>query len=451
MGTIFEQMITDFSRQNGENLLETCMRLNPKELKKVPVRYRIIALGFVKKMTLEELNHKLLVAGCERLYARNLMEAGLIYAFAKGLNYSQWKELQQICSACAELHGTKDLFFHGQNIKYSDLKAYVEENSDMKKQKLYTQRVTMLLEDGIRSLPNDQEQFRLFLLQNINQFSDVREKTRYYFCKYLYFYIGQKIDTYVEAVSTGAGVEQALSELLILKGITSLKRKKLSIDEIKSKLEDASISCGNLYDAFNYFYFDYVSSDWMDVLLDYYGGNILELPLEEKYELAKAIKLYHPKWKKLKDEEVILAKWKELQKEEELMDQAYSLDEGGRGYQKNRSGEKSVRNYIKGTVDIDRTTLICYLIFFGKDLHTESNLKITRRRLDQILKECGYGSLREEDELDCFIIRYLGADDPVDYLMESVTRYAFENRNFFLYHMYHASVNNEEQLKRILL
>lgn len=451
MSTIFEKMISDFIRQNGEQLLESCMGFNPKQLRKIPTRYRIIALGFVKKMPLEQVNNKLLEFGCEKLYARNLMEAGLIYAFTKGLDYRQWKELQQICSSSSETRCMEDQFFTGSNIKYSELKAYVKKHSDTEEQRLYTKKVTVYLEKSICSLEGGNEQFRMFLLQNINEFSGVREKARYYFCKYLYYYIEEKIDAYVEAASTGVGIEQALSDLLILKGITSLRRKKMNSDEIRAKLENASVSCGNLYDAFNYFYFDYVSSDWMEVLLEYYGGNLLDLPPEQKMELAQAIKVYHPKWKNLGDEEVLIAKWRELQKEQELLDKAYALDGSGRGYQINRSGEKSVRNYIKGGVDIDRTTLICYLIFFGKELHVESDQKITLRRLNQILQECGYGKLREQDEFDYFIIRYLGADDPVDYLMESVTSYALENRNFYLYHMYNVSVNNEEQLRRVLL
>ena len=35
---------------------------------------------------------------------------------------------------------------------------------------------------------------------------------------------------------------------------------------------------------------------------------------------------------------------------------------------KNREGEKVVRKYIKGILDLDRTTLICFLLFLASDL-----------------------------------------------------------------------------------
>ena len=201
------------------------------------------------------------------------------------------------------------------------------------------------------------------MMDNIHSFSAVREKARYYFCKYLNYYIIEKIENYTQAIKCGEGKEQALSELLILKGISSLRRKNVTLDEAQDILKQASISCGNLYDAFNYYYFEYVSSDWMEVLLDYYGGNIMLLPQKQKQKLVQSLKAYYPKWKSLTDEEIIEKKWNEMQEKEAELDQIYALDSGSRGYQKNRSGEKSVRNYIKGKVDIDRTTLICYLIF----------------------------------------------------------------------------------------
>ena len=75
---------------------------------------------------------------------------------------------------------------------------------------------------------------------------------------------------------------------------------------------------------------------------------------------------------------------------------------------------------------------------------------ITQKRLNAILAECGFPGLREKDEFDSFVMKYMNADDPVDYLMESVTQYAFANRNFFLYHMYQESVSNEAQFEKLL-
>lgn len=83
MGSIFEQMIEGFSQKDTGVFLDECMntKLNVKQIRKIPVRYRIIAAGFVSHMNLEDLNQKLEDNGCERLYARNITEASLIYAF----------------------------------------------------------------------------------------------------------------------------------------------------------------------------------------------------------------------------------------------------------------------------------------------------------------------------------------------------------------------------------
>ena len=138
-----------------------------------------------------------------------------------------------------------------------------------------------------------------------------------------------------------------------------------------------------------------------------------------------------------------------------MLDEIYSLGGSGRGYQRNRRGEKSIRSYLTGTLDIDRITLICYLIFFDRNCDYEGQefniMPLNRERLDNILRECGFPNLHYEDDFDSFILEYLHADDPVDYLMECVTCYALENKNFFLYNMYNKSFSNEEQWEKMLL
>lgn len=448
MSSVFEKLIEDFSQKDSADLLGRCMDLSGN-MKRIPLRYRIIAMGFVRRMSLKELNDKLISAGCEKLYARNSQEASLIYAFSNRMSYAKWKELSEICSQMREMAASENRYFQSQNISYADLRDYVSNHSWEEEQVMYTQRVTHFLEQEIERLPDDQERFRLFLLQNTDEFSRVREKARYYFCKYLCYYIEEKINCYLKALSSGNGKEDALSELLVLKGISVLRRKKMPPDEAGKLLRGLSVSCGNIYDAFNYFYFEYVSNDWMEVLLEYYGGNITMLSGRQKQQLADALRAYTPDWKDWSEDDILKRKWQEIQGEEQRLDMVYALDGTDRGYQKNRSGEKSVRNYIKGKLDIDRTTLLCYLIFFGKNIHVEPERMITRRRLNVILKECGFRELTETDEIDGFILHYLQESDQTGYLMESVTKRAFENRNFFLYHMYYASINNEEQLQKV--
>ena len=149
-------------------------------------------------------------------------------------------------------------------------------------------------------------------------------------------------------------------------------------------------------------------------------------------------------------------KWEQIERQEQILDRQYSLEEqeqagsAVRGYQKNRSGEKSVRSYIKGTLDLDRTTLICYLLFFGKEFLNHRERRLTRERLDRILLECGYPALRGNDDFDSFLLQYLAAEDRVDYLMESVTKRAMEEKNFYLYHMYRGSVSEDRLLKELM-
>ena len=139
----------------------------------------------------------------------------------------------------------------------------------------------------------------------------------------------------------------------------------------------------------------------------------------QKRELARALRAYDGHWKNYTDDEVLRRKWEQIERQEQMLDRQYSLEEqeqtrsAVRGYQKNRSGEKSVRSYIKGTLDLDRTTLICYLLFFGKEFLNHRERRLTRERLDRILLECGYPALRGNDDFDRFLLQYLAAEDRV--------------------------------------
>ena len=142
-----------------------------------------------------------------------------------------------------------------------------------------------------------------------------------------------------------------------------------------------------------------------------------------------------------------------MEETERELDAEYALTKNGENnkvYRKNRMGEKSVRSYIRGMVDIDRTTLICYLLFFGQDSLRHREWVITEERLNEILGECGYAVLRKENEFDWFIIQYLESDDKMGFLMDSVTRVAMEEKNFYLYHMYQGAVNENSKLTELL-
>ena len=453
MASIFEKMIQDFSKKDTVQLLKECMEMDAKKMKKIPLRYRLIAVGFVSHMSLEQLETKLKENGCEQLYARNFIEASLIYAFSRGLSYDQWIHLEKLAEEKIN-NGAADNWFNGSTVTYRELKEYVKSNSNMKGEVLETQKVTRRLAGEI-SAQTTEEEFLEFMERNKEDFCSVREKARYYFCKYLVYYIEEKAENYIAARKTGFGLEQATSELNLLKCAAKLRSRFKDDQEILDTLDACGISFGNIYDAFNYFYFEYISADWLEIQLEYYGADVSRLNVEEKKKLAHGIRSYEKDWDKLSDEEVITKKLQEKENLELQTDKEYALTNaaatsGERGYQKNRSGEKSVRNYIKGTVDIDRTTLVCYLLFLGQESLSHKEHVITRERLDEILGQCGYGILREEDDFDRFVIQYLLADDRVEFLLESVTDTAMEEKNFYLYHMYQGAISENDKLKDLI-
>ena len=341
----FERMITELGRENGEEYIAKSMTLDMREIRMVPDRYKIIALGFIKHEALEEVNEHLKSHGSDQLYARNYLEASLIYAFSNQLSFAKWKTLRKQCNAVLGDRIITERYFQGPSVTVSDLRMYVQAESQGVDR--ITRNLTRELEQEIRILPQDETSFIRFMEQNQEAFSSVRERTRYYFCKYLLYYIDTKVEQYINAAKFSLGREQALEDLFVLKAMTTLKRKQMSEEEVQKLVESSAISCGNLYDAFNYFYFEYVSNDWMDVLLDYYGGDLRILPDVQKEKLAKSIRKYNPKLHQMSDGEIIEKKWMELKEAEKRMDDMYSLEHPQKKALKNRAGEKSVRKYLK--------------------------------------------------------------------------------------------------------
>ena len=100
--------------------------------------------------------------------------------------------------------------------------------------------------------------------------------------------------------------------------------------------------------------------------------------------------------------------------------------------------------------DLDKTTLICYLLFMGQESLENKERVMTRERLDQILLECGYAMLRDGDDFDRFVIQYLEVDDRMGFLMESVADAARSEKNFYLYHMYQGAVSENKKLRTLI-
>lgn len=457
--SIFDQIVNELTvEDSGTEQLDQCMQFNYSLSRKVPLRYKIIAIGFVRHYTLEELNSKLQEYGLSKLYARNFWEASLLFAFSNSLSYDEWKDLSDCVQSIKDSMDPQEDVLSGPNVTIKILREYIESNSENEKSELLTKHRTRHLESVLKTT-HAPEAFIEYLRSNISQFSIVREKTRYYFCKYLYYYLERKIEDYIKSASRGIQyrMEDLMDELSIFKGASKVKRSAMKEETVREFLESASISCGVLYAEFNEFFFDYVSLDWMQILLEQ-AGDLSKLILKYKDDknkknikkIANAARHYDKKYKNKEDLEIIMDLKKKMEIHEQELDLEASLNSENRGYQKNRVGENTVRKYLKGALDLDRTTFICFLIFFGSDLVKPARLFIDRGRLDQVLVESGFRQLDQYDDFDYFVINYLNADDPTDYLMEEVTRYAFSEENFYLYKLYQASRSDDADIRKLI-
>lgn len=444
---VFNTLIQDmYHMEDPSRFLEDCMTLDQAEMQDIPLRYRIIALGFVKHYSIDELNRALTEHGCPALYSRNFWEAILIFAFRNGLRYEDWRALSL---QCMDIYAEKgdDRWFPNRKITCRDLENYVSGNSDQNGDLAATQERTVLLQKELQQVRNSFSDLRLFLESNISSFSNSREKTRYYFCKYLYYYLNRKIEDYLEACRRKRGVEDALSDLAVIKAVTKLRRSpNMPEEEKRSLLYDSAISCGELFDCFNYFYFEYVSMDWAEILLECYSRPE-DIPEKQRRALAGLFRQEDAQWRTLTDEEVIRAKMIRM---DELLDEAYAM-EGTRGYGKNRAGENTLYKYIKGTLDIDRSVLICFLLFFDANGDIPAEHRLDAGRLDEILLNCGYAGLNVENDLDWFVLEYLESSHRQEFLNDIIVQYAHHQENSFLYRIYRDSVNYQEQLQSILL
>lgn len=421
---------------SGTTILERCINPTNRDVSKIPLRYRIIALAFIERYNLNQLNAMLDEHRCERLYAKSLWEATLIYAFSRGLSFEAWKELESRCAVYRDQIVPHDIDLSDGKTTMKELRKYVEDNSDMLQGRRVTRHMTRVMQESIST--SDEKVLQEWLDDSIDYFSTAREKTRYYFCKYLLYYLEAIVEQYITAVKTGRGLEDALDKVSVFKITSVLKRKDLSEKELREKFEDAAISSRELFEAFNYFYFGYVSVDWLEALAEYYG-DFEDIPQAMKDRFCDSARRYYPALRNKSCDEIIVWAKEILRERDRKSDEDYSINNPGKGYQKNRSGENAVRRYLHGDLDLDRTNLICYLIFFGLSCKLPPDQKITVERLNTILRECGYTALDPSDEFDNFVIRFLNSDNPVETLMNEVSQFAQDGRNFYLYRLYRLS------------
>ena len=205
------------------------MNSQMKAVKDTPLRIKILKRAFLEGWNLEQVNSELEKHFCERLYARNRYEAGLIYAFQNGLSYEEWKKLYQkyieqdrkpengvagIQETQAYIHQMNEQkileskkqrasayasgIWRGRDITFKAIKDYVRKNSQ--NETLETGMRTFLVEEELKSVEatEDNAGFGTFMEKNEEEFSVVREKARYYFCKYLSSYIEERCEKYYE-------------------------------------------------------------------------------------------------------------------------------------------------------------------------------------------------------------------------------------------------------------
>ena len=250
--SLFENLVMNFSIDTEE-----LSKTEEKKLKSVPTRLEILAEGFASRWDLDQVNQKLEESGCEKLYARSFYEACLIYAFERQMGYEEWKELfTEGRKIFEESDGAQKRFFRGGKITLKELEEYMEAESVS--EELETMLLTRSLEEKIIQ-SDSAEEFWSFVQENIEKFSSVRERARYYFCKYLYFYIQDRCDRYYESCireeklrnqygnmlekgERGREEKFALEELAFLKPLTKLKKdadkqkNNMSLEEKKEYL-----------------------------------------------------------------------------------------------------------------------------------------------------------------------------------------------------------------------
>ena len=459
---LYEKLLQADADSRGGSVLEICLHGNQQAIAAVPLRYRLIALGFVRSLSPEEVNRRLLDNGCAQLYARSFWEASVIYALRSGLSYGEWKNLLIQCMDLRESVMSKSAAFSSASISLSDIRRYVEDNSLRQADMAVTRHLTKELEQKLAGTDSGLQAFREFLISNIASFSTAREKTRYYFCKYLLYYLDARKTTcaarlqktaadgcrtedrdriLLSEMETGSGQAE---DLHVFRVLSRLQRKKRTIEEMLDLIEHSALSLKTIYALFSVYYFDYPIHDWLQILAENDDGLQALSPVFRKV-MADSVRRHFPDqaWKSDQD----LLAW--LQKMIKQLEADWETDKGT--YQSGREGENYLRRILKGSLDLDRTTLIAFILYFGK---TTADMippegRLNQNRLNDILRECGFPLLDNSRSFDHFVCRFLETDDPKDLLFEEAEKLSLEGHNFYLYKTWRAACSAEAQWQKI--
>ena len=222
----------------------------------------------------------------------------------------------------------------------------------------------------------------------------------------------------------------------------------------RSKLDllFCELSPGGIYGAFSEFYFDYITVDWTEILLEIYFDP-MDMPADIKRRLADAIRKENAGKAALSsrtDEDVIMWKQEEVERREEHEERAIRGDSTSGGYQTGRMGKNFITNVLQGEVDLDRTTFIAFLLFFGAEAKIPKEHRIDEKRLSDILTECGFAPLSKTAPFDDFAIRLLKAKDPREIIQEEAEVLAGKGENFYFYKTYNTSKSAEKKWDELL-
>lgn len=429
----------------------------------LPPRLKAIFVGYLTENSIDSLQKYLKNHGFDPLYPRSLWEATLIYAKNEGWTLQEWYALinnEEIIKARKTV-GESVQFFNSvgdrTDITLGAITKYVKDNSNIEENGILgTISQTQIIKDKLirQSSTDSDDNIRRLINENLSDFSAAREKTRYYFCKYLMYFLDFYIDNYCKAIEKNIEVKKHKDELKKYMSIgtakvdkyASLNRNKYSIDEIRTKLRNEyKIRLNGIYRSYLEFYFgfdwyeDKIYRDWVRILRYLYlndeSFSIKDLSSikneANRKQLADGIRDNHTDWiiieEKLSESEIeVLYKnqpnWTHIKssKEKNIIEKM-STDEilertdfawnNGYTYESvpalTKKGEKKydqtdrykgdgiIRQILYGTLDLDRSTLIAYLIFFGKkaDKQIPDNQKICIKRLNEILTNCEFDKL----------------------------------------------------------
>ncbi len=338
-------------KSGKSNSLSTISSLQ-KKIAAFPLRYRMIYKGFCNHWTLAELNDHLAEKGQEKLYARDLIEASLIYAFHRQLSYQEWRMLIDKLKTLEKDGSYDSLLLNGYHGSYTAfplarVRDYVKRSSLLRAGSEYTMQRTKTVEMGLQK-QNTDHAFTLYMCENIHSFCEGREKARYYLCKYFLLYLNTQID-YYQLDTISRKQKQVIYKALPLSNISAMdpnRHASLRPEEIESCLEKAKISSNKLFTLVNHFY---------------------------DYALLAESDAEDPNWEE------------------------YSL------ITKVLSGDR-----------ISRNLLLLLLLFFGSEASIQDDaLRLDTYRMDQILTACRFSPLdADKRSLDLMISQALRSEDP---------------------------------------